>query len=189
MSANYIPIEVEGNRWEFESGDGARLLLLSSGETIKGERDCFLIERNYSPEYWYKDSHQLARYEMEYYDFGGERVVLSSQWMRYLELPLIRGNSWGDTFDVEKSVFGEKVRRRILSQGKIEAIESAEVEAGRFQQCYRVRVERIRETYVNSTLLESDTTLTYEWYAPDIGLVKFDQNGNVYSLIRVTIHQ
>ncbi len=188
MSANYFPLETKGNSWEFESESGATLLLLSSGETIEGGRECFLIERNYFPEHWYKDSKELAKYEVEYYDFGGERITLASQWIRYLELPLIEGNSWNDTLEAVKNVFGERVQRTVVSYGKVEGIELVEVQAGRFSQCYKIGVKRFRETYVNSTLLESDTTLKYEWYAPDVGLVRFDENGDVYSLVRTTIH-
>lgn len=189
MSADYFPLETQGNSWEFENEDGARLLLFSFGNTIKGERECCLIERNYSPEYWYEDSKELAKYEMEYYDFGGERIVFTSQWMRWLELPLIEGNSWRDTLDVGEIVLGEKVQRKIVSDANVEGIELVEVQAGRFHQCYKIRIKRLRDTWVNSTLLESDTTLLYEWYAPDIGLVKFNKNGDVYNLIEVTIHQ
>jgi len=189
MSSDYFPFETEGNSWEFESEDGASLLLLSSGEAIRGERECFIIERNFSPEYWYRSSCELARYEVEDYDFGGETVVLVNRWVRHLELPLVEKNSWSDTLEVVKSVLGETVERRVVSYGKVEGIESVDVEAGRFHQCYRVRLERLRETRVESVLLESDTTLSYEWYAPDIGLAKFHENGVTYNLVRVTIHR
>lgn len=189
MSSDYFPLEIRGNSWEFENGEGTRVSLVSFGSAIKGDRECYLIERNYSPEYWYEDSKELSRYQVEYYDFGGERIVLASQWMRHLELPLLRANSWEDTLHVAEFVSGEKVERRIVSCGKIEAIESVEVPTGQFNQCYRIRLERLRETLVNSFLIESDTILIYEWYAPNIGLVKFSQNGDVYKLIRVTIHQ
>ncbi len=188
MSADYFPMETAGNRWEFESEDGVKLLLLSSGEAMKGDRDCFLVERNYSPEYWYEDSRELAKYEIEYHGFGGERIVLTGRWVRYLELPLVLGNSWSDSVDVQKTVSGEDVQRKVMSRGEVEAIEFVDVQAGRFDHCYKVKMTKSRETLVDSILLESDTTLTYEWYAPDVGLVKFSENGTVYNLIRVTIH-
>jgi hypothetical protein len=187
MSADYFPIETAGNSWEFERDDGVRLLVLASGEAVRGDRECYLVERNYSPEYWYEDSRELARYEMEYYDIGGQRVEFD-QWLRYLELPLVAGNCWSDTMDVVKTVLGEKVRRRVVYRGKVEGIEAVQVKAGRFRECYRIGMERMRETFVESVLLDADTTYICEWYAPDAGLVKFSEDGQVYSLIRLVVH-
>jgi hypothetical protein len=189
MSSDYFPFETEGNSWEFESEEGSELLLLSSGEAIKGDRECFIVERNFSPEYWYRDSGELARYEVEDYDFGGETIIFVNRWTRCLELPLIEKNWWSDTLEVVKNVLGETVERKVVSSGRVEGVETVDVEAGRFHQCYKVRLDRLRETRVNSELLQSDTTLSIEWYAPDIGLVKFQRNGAMYNLVRVTIHK
>ena len=187
MSADYFPIEVEGNSWEFEGDDEVRLLVLSSGQAVRGDRECYLVERNYSPQYWYETFGELARYETEYYDFGGERIEFN-QWLRYVELPLIRGNCWSDTMDVVKTVLGQRVRRRVISRGRVEGIEVVDVQAGRFHECYKIRIERVRETVVESAPLQTDTTSVCEWYAPNVGLVKFSENGKVYRLVRLVVH-
>lgn len=188
ISADYFPAEVEGNSWEFESTEGMTVLLVSFGKATKGQRECVLIERNYAPEYWYENSAELARYEIEHYDFQGQRIEFN-RWLRYLELPLLVGNSWSDTLDAVEVVSGERVERRVVSYGKAEAIETVKVQAGTFRECYKVSLVRERETFVNFALRECDTIRTCEWYAPDVGLVKFVENGEEYSLVRLALLQ
>jgi hypothetical protein len=187
MSADYFPFESEGNSWELETDLGESLLYLSGGSSVQGNRECYLVERNYSPEYWYEDSGELARYEMEYYEFGGERILLTEEWMRYVELPLFTGNLWADTLEVERLVFGERVTRRLISGGQVKGVETVEVPAGRFPQCYEVEMTRSTETYVNDVLTESDTSRAVEWYGPDVGMVKNVIDGKVYRLVRLKI--
>jgi hypothetical protein len=187
MSADYFPLEAEGSSWEFESEIGERTLLLSGGGTVQGNRDCYLIERNYSEEYWYEDGKEVARYASEDYHLGGERISLTREWMRYVELPLFEANSWADTLEVEKEVFGVLVLRRIISRGAVKNIETVEVPAGRFPHCYKIELVRSTETYVDSVLAQSDTTRTVEWYGPDVGMVMYSADSDLYRLVKLNI--
>lgn len=187
MSADYFPFELDGSSWEFETESGENLLLFSGGDAVQGNRECYLIERNYSPEYWYEDGKELARYEEQYYELGGERILLTGEWMRYIELPLFAANSWADTLEAERDVFGERVIRRLVSCGTVKDVAIVDVPAGRFPQCYEIDMTRSTETYVNGILIESDTSRTVEWYGPDVGMVKYRVDGDLYRLVRLNI--
>ncbi len=185
--ANYLPIENAGSKWIFETEDGRILTMETGGKTTKDDRDCYIIENNYRTEYWYKTTGELSKYVTHTIQYGGEDFLLTERWMKHLELPLILGNCWEDSFEIEKTILGEKIRRTLKSRGEIEEIEDLVVPAGRFMECYKVKTEIIIADSSEFFPSFSDTSIVYEWYGPNIGIVKKIEDGETQNLIEFEI--
>lgn len=171
IGSDYIPMDAVGNTWSYNLSSGGEKLVSVAGSSIMLRRDCMRVQVNFQDGYWYKGEDYFDEYVKTTYLFN-EEFVLEERWARRLALPLVLGNTWTDEFENTIMVYGEPVKRSVTLVGKVVAIRDVSVPAGRFDQCYVVRLEQvgvIDTPYGNGSV---DSTFVEEYYAPDIGLVK-----------------
>ena len=171
IGSDYIPMDAVGNTWSYNLSSGGEKLVSVAGSSIMLRRDCMRVQVNLQDGYWYKGEDYFDEYVKTTYLFN-EEFVLEERWARRLALPLVLGNTWADEFENTIMVYGEPVKRSVTLDGKVVAIRDVSVPAGRFDQCYVVRLEQvgvIDTPYGNGSV---DSTFVEEYYAPDIGLIK-----------------
>ena len=183
MASNYTPIETIGNQWVYLREDSTIKFVEVTGTSVAGGRSCFVVEEDFLGEYWWKGPEGLDQYVVATRFVNSEDVVIEERWRPHLELPLVLGNRWEDLFEKETIVFGDTICRRVELEGEVEKILTVTVPAGTFEECYRVRIETVEITcspFEGDTCNVSCDTLRiqeYEYYAPDVGLIKREEIG------------
>lgn len=183
--ADYIPYTETGNFWIYRSNLGVEkfveVLDNTANLTLDG-REVLILAENYAESYWHKDEGFLSRYRDVEVNFGGELYPVETRWQAYIQIPLVLGNEWHDTWQDTVTVLNEPLLRIDELQARVVAIEEVSTEAGNFSNCYKIRFE-IREEIHSSIIGDSISQVTlYEWYAPDIGLVKSSQGTQRWEL-------
>jgi len=171
IGSDYIPMDAVGNTWSYGLSGGGERLVSVAGSSVILRRSCMKVQINFQDEYWFKCEDYFDEYVKTTYLFN-EEFVLEERWARRLALPLILGNTWADEFESTTMVYGEPVRRSVTLDGKVVAIRDVSVPAGRFEQCYVVRLEQVGEIGTPYGDGSIDSTFVEEYYAPDVGLVK-----------------
>jgi len=108
IRANYIPIENIGNYWVYVSQADTIKLEVKRKEVIEG-RECYLLERNAQPEYWWKGNGKVDKFHSENMNVGGNEFLLGNFWIPHLKVPLFLGNKWEDEFIQQTVVYGDTI--------------------------------------------------------------------------------
>jgi len=182
LRANYIPIENIGNYWLYVSQADTIKLEVKQKEVVEG-RACYLLERNAQPEYWWKGEGKVDRFHAEIMSVGGNEFLLGNFWIAYLKLPLFLGNDWNDEFMQQAVIYGDTITLIIKTEGSVESIEQIDT----FDDCYKVQHIRIIKRESKAFGNVSDTTISFEWYAPNVGIVKRLVNDREEGLISYEI--
>ncbi|HID92961.1 MAG TPA: hypothetical protein EYP60_02585 [bacterium (Candidatus Stahlbacteria)] len=182
IGANYIPIENIGNYWVYVSQVDTIRVEVKQKEVVES-RECYLLERNAQPEYWWKGEGKLDEFHSEVISVGGNEFLLGNFWIPHLKLPLFIGNKWEDEFMQQTILYGDTITLIIQVEGGVESIE----EIGTFDNCYKVQYTKIIKRESKAFGNVNDTTISYEWYAPNVGIVKRIVNGREENLIRYKV--
>lgn len=182
MMADYLPIANRGSWWRYTDEDGVGMYLEVTGDSVVLNRACKVLQRDYAEEFWYRGEGEVAVYARAVLEVNAEEIVVEERWRPWLELPLILGNSWTDTFRKETVALGDTIRREVEISGAVLSRETVSVPAGEFEQCYRVELlltELTRSEVLGET---SERTVIKQWYGGDVGLLRLQQGGKVWEL-------
>lgn len=183
IKGDYFPITQTGNFWIYRNKDGSDKYLETKGSIIKDGKEAIIIEKNYEETYWYKGEGYVSRYRDIEINFNGQLFTVESRWQNYVEIPIIKGNSWKDTWEDTLIFYNLPLYRTDKLNGRVEGFETVETQAGTFENCYRIRFqtsEKINSEITGDSLVEKTY---YEWYAPDVGLVKSTEDNENWELI------
>ncbi len=182
MMADYLPLRTAGDWWTYTDGEGRRMHLEVAGDSVVLNRACKVLERDYEREFWFRGGGEVARYVQETLEINAQDVVVEERWRPWLKLPLVLGNSWKDTFRKETVAFGDTILREVEISGRVVSRESLSVPAGEFDQCYRVEI-LLTELTESKIFGEAFQRRVFnEWYAGDVGLLRFEDGGNAWEL-------
>jgi hypothetical protein len=171
IGSDYLPVDTPGNTWTYEISAGGERTVTVKGADVMLGRDCTRVEVDFENNYWYRDDDHFDEYVKTTYLFN-EEFVLEERWRRHLDLPLVLHNTWTDAFENTVLVYGQPVTRTVNTDAEVIATRDVTVSAGKFEQCYVVRLEQvavIETPYGNGSV---DSTFVEEYYAPGIGLIK-----------------
>lgn len=163
--ADYFPLAA-GNTWIYshiEVDTSVIILKVIQTESIEGRDSCWLLERNVSPEYWWKDEQGLDKLYLRTKFISGDEITLANFWMPWLKLPLVLNNSWNVTFEQSVKVLGDVIKTKAKVSGKVIALED---------DIYKVQIELIEKDSSTNFGFWCDTTVYYEWYEPNVGITK-----------------
>lgn len=141
------------------------------------------MERNAQPEYWWKGKSELDKFHSEVIKVGGNEFLLGKFWIPYLKLPLFLGNKWEDKLVQSTIAYGDTITVVIQVEGRVELIEKI----SSFDNCYKVQYTKIVVRKSKSFGEINDTTSSYEWYAPNVGIVKRIVDGREEELIKYEV--
>ena len=159
ISADYFPLRV-GNRWVYRiEEEGSRQLIMEvlnydSLYSVSVEGQEQLMERKMGVVNIV--SELITTYQ-------GDRVSFGKIYEPYLILPFINHDSWSEQFTLWTVYKGDTLYKNLIINIDSVGILSIDVPFGKFDNTYRLKRTRIED---------EDTVISYEWFAPNIGLVR-----------------
>ncbi len=183
--ADFIPITEVGNYWLYRSNLGSEKyveVVENSDNLTIDQREVLIVSENYLPYYWYKGEGFLSRYRDIEINFGGELYPIETRWQDYVEIPLVLGNEWQDLWQDTVVVMNQPLYRVDELRGAVVAIEDISTEVGDFEHCYKIRfnlTEEIHADFIGDSIIERTF---FEWYAPDVGMVRSVQGNQHWEL-------
>lgn len=183
ISKDHIPINEIGRYWIYENNDGIQKYVEVKETTNLDGKEAILIQENYQETYWYKGDDYISRHLNIEINYNGELFPVEHRWQNYIEIPILKGNNWENTWIDTVFIYDKHLIRTSELKGKVEYYETIETEAGIFDNCYRIKISTIVRniSYIPVDSLISKTY--YEWYAPDIGLIKTTEDNKGWTLI------
>jgi hypothetical protein len=162
-AANYFPLAVT-NTWTYKNvrtGDTTTTLRVADTTNILA-RECWILERNGIPEYWWKDEERIDKYFCETVFMNGTEDTVAAFWIPWLYTPPVLNESWRHDFQQEKPMLGDTIRTTFRVRSEIARLKDEE---------YLLEVQIIRTRDSNSFGSCRDTLTYREWYAGNIGVV------------------
>ncbi len=190
---NYYPTTL-GNIWVMETEDGTERLTYTveaSDEVINGKKlgliklttetlgaDFATTEKFFVD--FEEDSIKLYKVEVDLGPIFGVATALVYPPVLLYPLSPALGDSWTVTLNSEITLAGPIT---LTSVNEVVAIEDVVTPIGRFEDCIKIR---LRTKATTKTSIMRGTT--YQWLAPDLGPVKFENTQDiVYELVSFTV--
>ena len=192
---NYYPADI-GNVWVLDSVDGEERTTysLEDPETADGEERVLLKIR----------TEELSTGEAEtdqyFLTVGTEAIELHRNYLRrccchfdcgfsntcyfFFPLQLELGDKWQIVADAEaKLVVGLTIPGKSTTDLEVVAVEDVVTPAGTFENCAKVQLDLHLTASGGFLDLDIDST-TYQWFAPDIGPVQYENSdGLIFGLV------
>jgi hypothetical protein len=177
-TSDYFPYE-EGNWWRYYGGGDTVLVEVESPDTLL-QTEVIPVSFGGNIKYYVKDNRALSEYVKIIYNFSGDDYTIIENFITRIELPLVYGNIYQDSLIDSLNIFGQWVTAKYYTSGAV----SAETYTDSLYEgdVYLVKFVKISQLISNDTTI-IDTTAIEEYYAPDIGLVHFHGEDDVYNLI------
>ncbi len=164
IGSDYFPLQ-DGEEWIYQRGTDEMVFSITSNSegsfTLLDEG----IERNLK-----KDKGILKEKCEESLVINGEKIVLDTLWENVLKFPLITGQKWADTYNLEKIYNGDTLRKQVVRSCSIIETDNLFLPYGKVNNA----IHLIRKKY-NFFQGYADSIIKDEWYGPDIGLVKREE--------------
>ncbi len=183
--ADYYPVKV-GAGWLYKS-QSRDIYIQVEAETTWFDYDAVVFVINGIAEYRSKQPEGIYRFFDIKVPYGGFEYEIEARYRKWIELPLITGNTWEDLFYDSIDIGGVKVRIDHRINGRVIGLAEPmdgdkrsgriEVPAGIFDDVYKVEVLNVCR--INSSFYTYfDSTRYFEYYAPDVGLITFYSTGD-----------
>ncbi len=175
-AGNYFPLR-ENLWWQYVSDGDTIFVEVETRDTIL-EQECYLVDRNGEVNYYTKtDNGSIAQYVKQVYNFGGDDYTIIEGYVLRLELPLITGNTFQDSLLDSVQVADQWIWGSYKIQGKVCGYQGDSL----YGDVYKVETQIFAVIITPDTII-SDTTDLIEYYAADIGLVRFNGVAGEYQL-------
>ena len=182
---NYYPADV-GNTWVLESVDGVErsTYTLEASETDDGEERVLLkikteeISTGESETDQYFLTVGAEAIELHRTVLEDEVAVLTADFptpATFFPLQLKLGDKWQIVADAEvKLAFGDPILGKSTTDLEVVGFEDVVTPAGTFKNCAKVQLA----LELTTVFLSLDST-TYQWFAPDIGPVQYENSDSL----------
>ncbi|UCD19058.1 MAG: hypothetical protein JSU64_06440 [candidate division WOR-3 bacterium] len=177
---DYFPFS-EGYWWQYSSQNDTILVEVEPLDTISGV-ECFPVTFNGRVEYIAKRDASISQYVVRLYNFAGIDYTILEDFIVRIELPLVKGNSYHHVLADSILVAGQSVS---ASYEVIGDIIDFSYDPG-YGDVYEIRITTI-ETRFENGLVNIDTAEITEYYAPGIGMIRFQDETSDYNLIETNI--
>lgn len=168
----------EGNWWQYISDNDTLIVEVEPLDTVL-QVECFPISFGGYIKYLAKDSKCIAEYINIVYNFAGDDYTIIDNFIKRVELPLVKSNAWEDSLVDSLYVSGQWIKAKYYISGSVS--EYAYLEDFD-SDVYSIELNVI-ETLVSPDTTIIDTNNAVETYAPSVGLVRFDNEGIEYNLV------
>ena len=189
---NYYPADI-GNMWVLESSDGIEQTTysLEGPEIINGEeyillkistREISSGETGTDQYFLTVDSDTIKLHKIVLEE---AIAVLTADFptpVTFFPLQLVMGDKWQIEADAEAEFEnGRKLPVKVITNFEVTRIEDIVTPTGTFRNCAKVRLDL--ELTAAGGVVRLDSITTYQWLAPDIGPVQYENNdGIIFSL-------
>jgi hypothetical protein len=176
-SRDYFFFE-EGNWWRYASNDDTILVEVEPPDTIL-QIEFFPVSFGGYTKYLAEEPDAIIEYVNILYNFAGDDYTMIDDFIMRIELPLVDGHTWEDSLVSSLDVSGQQIQAKYSVIGGVTEFTYDEDFDG---DVYTIEVMSI-ETLISSDTTVVDSNYIVEYYAPDIGLVRFDIEEGAYTLI------
>jgi hypothetical protein len=152
------------------------------------EKDTVLHTESYPVSYNGEIRHLIKRakgifqYVKIVYNIGGDDWTIIEDFIKRIELPIIDNNTFEDSLVDSINVLGELIHGRYLIKGNVLGYDYD----GKWGEVYKIDLTKI-SSIVSAETTIVDTSNTREYYAPDVGMVRFETNAGDFHLIEYQI--
>jgi hypothetical protein len=164
MTADYFPLKT-GNRWVFDvqGKNNYRIEMeVTATEIMQGD-SVLTVEVGGEIYHFQRKSGFVKKIRELHTTYEGEKVIFGTLYEPYLLLPPLEGENWEREFSFSSFHNGE-----ILEKSFFISVDSVTQTSIILNSVNYENVYRIKRTIVE----DNDSTVEYEWFAPDIGLIK-----------------
>lgn len=175
--ADYFPLQINNSAtYSTLPSNNTIKVAITGTNTIYG-KESFVLERNGKQEYWWKSKEQVERLYFYTINIFGREDTLAIWWLPWLKLPLSIDNSWAYSFNTSKVVLGDTIKITLNTTANITERNGDE---------YQIEINFVEEKL--SKMFGSDTTNVtyYEWYKPNLGLIKKVYGDTTETLVEFT---
>lgn len=179
-ASDYFPLS-EGDWWLYSRDDlynpETILVEVEALDTIV-QVECYPVNSADGTRYYAQDSKGISEYVQITHTFSGNEYTVAQGFVRRLELPLVKGSAYTDSIFGSLDVSGELIYAVHMVDGFVADFEDDDL----YGSVYRVSLSAVTSiSYQDSTV--QTTCQVEEYYAPGIGLVRFDTDDGSYRLI------
>ncbi len=175
-SRDYFLFE-EGNWWQYASNDDTVLVEVEAPDTIL-QTECFPVSFGGYTKYLAESHKAIIEYINIFYNFAGDDYTIVDDFIMRIELPLVDGNTWEDSLVGSLDVAGQLIQAKYHVRGGVTGFVHDDDFDG---DVYTIELTSI-ETVISLDTTVIDSNYVVEYYAPDIGLVRFDNEAGEYIL-------
>ncbi len=152
------------------------------GDTVAYDRACVHLLRNFADEYWVKDNSDIKKLEIRTVNYNGTEYIIQKEWLLQYRLPFVLGSFWSEAFTDTVVVLGDTYHIKQTITRWVVEITDLTVPAGTFLQTYKIEYYEI---FILNDSVENYSG--YEWFAPNVGLIKKIINNTETHLINYSV--
>jgi hypothetical protein len=160
MTADYFPLK-KGNKWIYEVKEDNNYQI--EMDVINDEDSLVKVNVGGDTQYFQRKIGIVNRVRELNTTYEGEKVTFGRIFEPYLFLPPIEGETWHKEFTLSSVYKGDTVSKYFSVNVDSVISTSIVLNSESYENVYRLR--RI-------IVEDEDSLVQYEWFAPDIGLIK-----------------
>ncbi|MEO0293192.1 MAG: hypothetical protein ABIN61_03090 [candidate division WOR-3 bacterium] len=159
MTADYFPLK-EGNKWIYKVKEENYQVVV---EVIEDRENLFGVDVGGDLQYFERKKGIVNKVRDLVKTYEGDKIYFGKVYEPYLFLPPIEGENWEREFTFFTTYKGDTVRKYLYIS--IDSVKSTDVILNntKYNNVYQMRRKVIED---------EDTLLQYEWFAPNVGLIK-----------------
>jgi len=180
-ASEYFPIK-QGNWWRYANNQDALLIEVQPKDTIL-QIECYPISFSGRVDYFSKTSKAISKYIRIVYNFSGDDYPIVVGFVKRIELPLVATNAYQDSLCDSLELFGATIKAKYIVNGSVSAYEDDKL----YGSVYKIILTET-ETLIAPETTIVNTSYLEEYYAPDIGLVRFCNAQGEYRLLEYEVH-
>jgi len=164
MTSDYFPLRV-GNTWLFDvKGDNNYRLEMKVTGTQISQGDSLIIVESGGEIHLFQRKAGIVNEVMELYTtYEGEKVFFGTFYEPYLLLPPLEGENWEREFNFSSFHNGENLEKSLFISVDSVTQTSIILNSENYENVYRIK---------RTIIEDNDSTVEYEWFAPDVGLIR-----------------
>ena len=184
MTADYFPLK-RGNEWVFDvEGDyNYQIKMEVTGIEVKQGDSLLLVEVGGEIFHFARKPGIVRRVrELFTTTYDGGRVDFGTVYEPYLFLPPIEGENWEKEFNFSSVYKGEPLEKNFSISVDSVKHTSIILNSENYENVYRLK---------RTIIEDSDSTVEYEWFAPNIGLIRKEipADSEVWELASFTLNE
>jgi hypothetical protein len=179
-ASDYFPLQ-EGSWWMYGNGSDSVFVEVEPADTIL-QIECFPVSYNGAARYLVKSDESVSQYILKIYNLAGTDYTVLEDFITRIELPFIEGNDYHHVLRDSIFVADQLITAQYEIIGSV--IDFAHESA--YGDVYQVEITTIASMVTNDTSI-TDTSGVIEYYAPEIGMIRFRDATSEYELIEYSI--
>jgi hypothetical protein len=164
MTSNYFPLKT-GNTWVYDvkGENNYRTEVVVTQMEVTGGDTLFLVDVGGDMQYFQRQSAMANRVRELSATYEGDEVIFGTIYEPYILLPPIEGEDWEREFNFSLVYRGEPLEKNFSISVDSVISTSIVINSENYENVYRLK---------RTVVEDSDSIVEYEWFAPNIGLIK-----------------